>query len=78
MTWRALSMRPWRAVTVTAKAAAAATGGGGGGVRRGEATQGYGGGLAEGRVGVVGPGGCCSPRHRVPFNSRDEASQCVG
>ena len=26
----------------------------------------------------VGPGGCCSPRHRVPFNSRDEGSECVG
>jgi hypothetical protein len=26
----------------------------------------------------VGPGECCSPRHRVQFNSRDEGSKCVG
>jgi len=26
----------------------------------------------------VWPGGCCSPRHRVPLNSRDEVPQCVG
>jgi len=25
----------------------------------------------------VGPGGCCSPRHRVTFDSRDEGSKCV-
>jgi hypothetical protein len=25
----------------------------------------------------VGPGGCCSPRNRVLFNSRDEGSKCV-
>ena len=26
----------------------------------------------------LGPGGCCSPRHRVQFHSRDEGSKCVG
>ena len=26
----------------------------------------------------VGPAGYCPPRHRVPFNSRDEGSECVG
>ncbi len=26
---------------------------------------------------VVGPGGYCSPRHRVPLNSRNEGSKCV-
>ena len=36
----------------------------------------------KGRVGIdftqwVGPGRYCSPRHRVPFNSRDEGSKCV-
>jgi len=25
----------------------------------------------------VGPGGCCSPRHRMPFSSISEDSQCV-
>ena len=25
----------------------------------------------------VGPGGCCPPRHRVPFNSREEGLNCV-
>jgi len=27
---------------------------------------------------TVGPGGCCSPRIRVPFNSRIEGSKCAG
>jgi hypothetical protein len=29
---------------------------------------------------TVGPGGYCSstPRHRMPFNARDEVSKCVG
>ena len=26
----------------------------------------------------VGPGGYCSPPHKVPFNSRDVGSKCVG
>jgi hypothetical protein len=26
---------------------------------------------------AVGPSGYCSPRHRAPFNPRDEGSQCV-
>jgi len=26
---------------------------------------------------LVGPGRCCSPRHRMPRNSRDEGSECV-
>ena len=26
----------------------------------------------------AGPGAYCLPRHRVPFNSRDEGSNCVG
>jgi len=25
----------------------------------------------------VGPGRYCSPRHRMPFNSRNEESRCV-
>jgi len=25
----------------------------------------------------VGPARCCSPRHRTPFNSRSEGSECV-
>ena len=32
----------------------------------------------EGARVEVGPGGYCSPRHRVPFDSRDEGSKCVG
>jgi hypothetical protein len=27
---------------------------------------------------MVGPGGCCSPRHMVLSNSRNEGSKCVG
>jgi len=27
---------------------------------------------------AVGPDGCWSPRHGVPFDSRDEGSKCVG
>ena len=27
---------------------------------------------------MKGPGGCCSPRHGVPCNSRDGGSRCVG
>jgi len=26
----------------------------------------------------VGPARCCSPRHRMPLDSRDEGSECVG
>jgi hypothetical protein len=26
----------------------------------------------------AGPAGCCSPHYRVPLNSRDEGSKCVG
>jgi len=27
---------------------------------------------------TVGPARYCSPRHRLPFNSRNEGSTCVG
>ena len=27
---------------------------------------------------LVGPGRYCSPRHRLPFNSINEGSRCVG
>ena len=27
---------------------------------------------------LVGPGRYCSPRHRLPFNSMNEGSRCVG
>jgi hypothetical protein len=27
---------------------------------------------------LVGPGGCCWPRHRVPSPPSDEGSKCVG
>jgi len=30
-----------------------------------------------GTVHEVGHGRCCSPRHRMPFDSRDEDSKCV-
>ena len=26
---------------------------------------------------IVGPGRCCSPRHRMPFNSRNQGYKCV-
>ena len=29
------------------------------------------------RDAAVGPARYCSPRHRMPFNSRNESSQCV-
>ena len=35
-------------------------------------------GMGENDPGVVGPGEFCSPRHRVPCDSRDEGSNCVG
>ena len=34
--------------------------------------------LAEMLPELVGRFGCCSPRHRVLFNLRDEGSKCVG
>ena len=34
--------------------------------------------LATGIEGVkAGPGGYCLPRHRMPFNSRNEGSRCI-
>ena len=27
---------------------------------------------------LAGPGRCCSPRHRMPFDSRNEGSKCGG
>ena len=30
------------------------------------------------QVGPAGTTTCCPPRHRMPFNSRNEGSKCVG
>ena len=30
------------------------------------------------RIRKVGPGTCCSPCHRVPFNSINEGPECIG
>jgi hypothetical protein len=34
--------------------------------------------MGNATVRMVGPGGYCSSRHRMPVNPRDEGSECVG